>query len=124
MMGAAAPIGEFGSGQGQSDRLRRANFPGREDDTRVPTERRKRAFTDAADLRAVNSDIGKRVVVERHQPVIGPFPAPPIGKGLPAELKRLKTDMSYTPCCLMLHCTRFGVRSAAMPVTLLQSSHA
>jgi len=42
-----------------------------------------RTVAEVADLRALNADIGQRVVVERHQLGIGPFPPLPIGKRLP-----------------------------------------
>ena len=79
-MGAAAPISEFGSGEGSSGFLppheflvipkgdRRRRRPGHAD-----------TFYKAADLRTVNSDIGKRMIVERHQLGISPFPASPVG---------------------------------------------
>jgi ribosomal protein L11 methyltransferase len=42
-----------------------------------------RTVAEVADLRALNADIGQRMVVERHQLGIGPFPPLPIGKRLP-----------------------------------------
>jgi len=42
-----------------------------------------RTVAEVADLGTPNADISKRVVVERHQLGIGPFPALPIGKRLP-----------------------------------------
>jgi len=66
-MGAAGPIGEFGSGQAQLDGLWRGELSRLvRRYTRSPPSRRKIAFTDGADIRAANSDIGERVVVKGH----------------------------------------------------------
>jgi hypothetical protein len=48
----------------------------------------------APDLRAVNPDIGERVVVERHQLGIGSIPAPPFGKRLSGG----KNEIDYGHC--------------------------
>jgi len=47
------------------------------------------AFTDGADVRAANSDIGEQVVVERHQLVTGALSAPPIGNGFPGRVQQV-----------------------------------
>src|SRR5215469_11856299 len=85
---------------------------------------RKRTFTDGADFRAANSDIGKRVVIERHQFVISPFPPPPIGKGLPSRAEQVQdghTIYSNTRYAALHKC---GRQDDGMPATLLQFSHA
>jgi len=68
----------------RSDGSRRGDFAPSADRHRGRRPRgHVRTVAEVADLGTPNADIGKRVVVERHQLGIGPFPALPIGKRLP-----------------------------------------
>jgi hypothetical protein len=85
---------------------------------------RKRAFTNGADFRPANSDIGKRVVIERHQLIIGPFPPPPIDKSLPGRTQEVQDKHTIYPNVAYAALHNMWRRIKAMPATLLQFSHA
>src|SRR5205814_10573154 len=78
---------------------------------------------DRRDLRAADADIGKRVIVERHQLVIGALAIPPALPGITRSDEKVDQRHHKLLTTRMVHCKN-GNFCTAKPSKKAHSSHA